>query len=87
MLHYLSKAQFKNMAKDKFLRFQYQRKSYLQRFTWEGYDPVNATHEDLVLKELLDGVEDLLFYENKETMKIFKRRYNNFIPNYRKIII
>lgn len=74
----MTKTQFKNMAKDKFLRFQNQKKVYLLRFQNSAFI-ASKTHEDSVLKELLNA-DDPIFYENKMLMQIFKKRYNNWVP-------
>lgn len=78
------------MAKDKFLRFQQQRKEYLGRFYHQGFDynyeAIDVSEEDLILKELLDNIDHNLFYENKLLMFRFKKRFKNFKPQYKKII-
>lgn len=67
------------MAKDKFLRFQNQRKEYLRRFDHPWWQRC-IKHEDLVLKELLENVEVDILYSNKEFIRRFKHRFANFIP-------
>lgn len=67
------------MAKDKFLRFQTQRKEYLRRFDHPMYK-LFITDTDLVLKEMLLNIEVDILYSNKELLRRFKHRYSNFYP-------
>ena len=74
------------MAKNKYLRFQNQRKIYLGRFFLLS-EYINISPEDLLLKEFLTNIDENLFFDNKLLMFRFKKRYANFKPEFRKIII
>lgn len=74
----MTKTQFKNMAKYKFLRFQNQKKAYLQRFSFRGFMD-SMTDEDRVLGELLRQIDDDILYQDKIIMGRFKRRFNNWV--------